>query len=112
MELLLTAEKCSKEELAKSKQKLETKLEKVQKELGAERDKLQSELKEMSAHLELVKQNCVGLEQSLASEKDEKAKILNEKESLSCRLSYLDKTVDTMNKEMIAKEESITNLQV
>ena len=52
------------------------------------------------------------LEESLAREKNENIVIVKEKEALSCRLDDLGLKLETTNKEMEEKNESIGSLQV
>lgn len=112
MESALSTERCLKEELICTKDELVTKLQSVEESLTAECDKLHTELGEANARLEASYQSRTNLEQSLASEKSEKAAVLKEKDTLSCQLVDLGEVLETMSKEIKDKDESIASIQV
>ena len=112
LESALSAELCLKEELILAKDELTTKLQTVEETLTAECDKLRTELGETNVQLEASYRSCADLEQSLASEMGEKEVILKEKDTLSCQLVDLGEVMETMNKEIKEKEESIVAVQV
>ena len=98
--------------LAQAKDELATELVRVKETLSSEKDQLSFELVESKRCLEVVQLKCVGLEESLAREKNENIVIVKEKEALSCRLDDLELKLETVNKEMELKNESIVSLQV
>ena len=112
METSLSAERNLKQELSHDREELATKLREIEEKLTIERDELRSELDELNVLLKVSQQKCFDLEQSLTSERSDKDTILNEKETLSCRLVDLDLMLETMNKEMKVKEDSIVSIQV
>ena len=112
MESNLSAERGAKQVLTQAKYELATELVRVKETLSSEKNQLSFELVESKRCLEVVQQNCVGLEESLAREKNENIAIVKEKEALCCRLDDLGLKLETMNKEMEAKNESIGSLQV
>ena len=112
MESNLSTERGAKQALAQAKDELATELERVKETLSSEKDELSFELVEAKRCLEVVQLKCVGLEESLAREKNEQCTIVKEKEALRCRLDDLGLKLETMNKEMKEKNESIGSLQV
>ena len=77
-----------------------------------ERDKLSSELDEVKTSLKESEQNCVHLEKTLASEKNKKDALLTEKDDLNGRVLKLELELESANKEMKVKEETIASVQV
>ena len=112
IETTLTAERCLREEISSSKNRLATTLQTVEESLTAERDKLRTELDEVNARMETSTQTCINLEQCLASEKSEKEMVLKEKDTLSCTLVDLREVMGTMKKEMTEKDETIASTRV
>ena len=112
LESALSAERCLKEDLIRTKDELATKLQSVEEFLTAECNKLRTELGEVNVQLEASYQSCGDLEQSLASEKSEKEVVLKEKDALSCQLVDLGEALETMTKEIKEKDESVASIQV